>query len=57
MKYLFLLVTLITMAGCLKSKNEYREAIQEIQREEEAPSESNQRSRGSNDREGMGADE
>lgn len=57
MKYLLLLVTLLTLAGCLKSKNEYRDAIREIQREEEAPSERHPRSHGSNDREGMGGDE
>lgn len=41
----------------MKSKEEYRQAIDEIQREEEAPTENPQRSRGSNDAEGMGMDE
>lgn len=67
MKKILPFVSLLLLAGaCMKSKNEYRQAIEEVQQEQynEARQEQEQRqeqeenrARGSNDREGMGMDE
>ncbi|MES2526239.1 MAG: hypothetical protein V4598_04105 [Bdellovibrionota bacterium] len=56
MKTFMILICLSFVAtACMKSKEEYRHAIEDIQMEEAAPAEQNpERSRGSNDREGMG---
>lgn len=56
MKTIFFLFALLVIApSCMKSKEEYRTVIDEIQKEEAAPEEQNpERFRGSNDREGMG---
>jgi hypothetical protein len=56
MKALTFTVCIFFAISCMKSKEEYRQAIDEIQREEEAPG-NPERSRGSNDAEGMGMDE
>ena len=56
MKFSILMMCILFGVSCMKSKEEYRQAIDDIQREEEAP-ENPQRSRGSNDAEGMGMDE
>lgn len=55
MKTTTLFLLILAAVSCMKSKDEYKATIEEIQREEEAPD--NQRSRGSNDAEGMGMDE
>jgi hypothetical protein len=63
MKYFFLMLAVVAATSCMKSKEEYRQAItdiqeeQEIQREEAVPGRNLERSRGSNDAEGMGMDE
>lgn len=70
MKYLFLAVALVAFSSCMKSKEDYREAISGIQeeqatereadkqmQEERAAERRNMRARGSNDAEGMGMDE
>ncbi len=56
MKNLLIVLSVSLLAtACMKSKEEYRHAIEDIQMEEAAPEDQNpQRSRGSNDREGMG---
>lgn len=56
MKTIFLVFGILVIStSCMKSKEDYRQAIDEIQKEEAAPAEQNpQRFRGSNDREGMG---
>lgn len=56
MKYFILMMCILFGVSCMKSKEDYRQAIDEIQREEEAPV-NPERSRGSNDAEGMGMDE
>ena len=51
----YIFASLVLASSCMKSKEDYRQAIDEIQKEEAAPEEQNpQRYRGSNDREGMG---
>ena len=70
MKYLFLSLCFFLGASCMKSKEDYRQAIEDVQREqaierqetmekqeEEAAPSPVDRSRGSNDAEGMGMDE
>lgn len=63
MKYLFIAVAFVAFSSCMKSKEEYKQAIneiqeeQEIQREEEPVERNDQRRRGANDAEGMGMDE
>ncbi len=56
MKNLLLMISFLFLASaCMKSKEEYRHAISDIQEEQAAPEDQNpRRSRGSNDREGMG---
>ena len=56
MKNLLILMCVLFFAtACMKSKEEYRQAIDEIQQEEAAPEEQNpERHRGSYDRAGMG---
>lgn len=64
MKYILLMMSIMVATSCMKSKDEYQEAItdvhaerqEEIQREE-AENLNEERYRGSNDREGMGMDE
>lgn len=55
MKISILFLLGLISVSCMKSKEEYRSAIEEVQREEEAPK--NERYKGSNDAEGMGMDE
>ncbi len=60
MKYFLMVLTILTMASCMKSKEDYKQAITEIQEEESQEmqkEEADQRSRGSNDADGMGMDE
>lgn len=62
MKYLSLALMITIASSCMKSKEDYREAISDIQEQqdiqrEEADERNDQRSRGSNDAEGMGMDE
>ncbi len=46
---------LLLASACMKTKEEYRQTIDDIQKEEAAPEDQNpERSRGSNDLEGMG---
>jgi hypothetical protein len=54
-KNICLSLCLIVASSCMKSKEEYRQTIDEIQKEEAAPEDQNpERYRGSNDQEGMG---
>ncbi|MFL5786070.1 MAG: hypothetical protein ACJ76H_15740 [Bacteriovoracaceae bacterium] len=60
--YMTTLVLLFVFCGCMKSKEDYRQAIQQVQKEEyneakEHQRQEERRERGSNDREGMGMDE
>jgi hypothetical protein len=62
MKYFLMVLTILATTSCMKSKEDYRQAITDIQAEEEIQREeadegNAQRSRGSNDAEGMGMDE
>jgi hypothetical protein len=72
MKFFFLILILASFTACMKSKDEYQKAISDVRQEQEAESEreihrhiqreeanerNDQRSRGSNDAEGMGMDE
>lgn len=53
--FLILMSGFLMATSCMKSKEEYRHVIQDIQEEQEAPADQNpERNRGSNDREGMG---
>ncbi len=72
MKYFLMVLLLFVMTSCMKSKDDYREAITDVREEQEAEGEreiqrkiqreesreiNDQRFRGSNDAEGMGMDE
>ncbi len=59
MKAILFLLTLTCAFSCMKSREEYEEAISDVReaQEEEARDYNEERSRGSNDREGMGGDE
>ncbi len=53
--FLMVMCGFFLVTSCMKSKEEYRHVIRDIQEEQEAPADQNpQRDRGSNDREGMG---
>ena len=53
--FLMAMCVFFLATACIKSKEEYRHVIQDIQEEQEAPADQNPaRNRGSNDREGMG---
>jgi hypothetical protein len=60
--YLTTAILLTVLSGCMKSKEDYRQAIEQVQKEEYNEAKDHQRQeerreRGSNDREGMGMDE
>jgi hypothetical protein len=55
MKIFFFAMTLIVAASCMKTREDYRQALDGIQKEEEAPNPD--RARGSNDADGMGMNE
>jgi hypothetical protein len=55
-------ILFVAVCSCMKSKEDYRQAIEQVQKEEYNEARDHQRQeerreRGSNDREGMGMDE